>query len=142
MRTLIVSVVVLVVGAIGVYVVAGNAAGPSIQIVHPEKLMGAAAPLEVTIDTLKGELSSWEIAFEQNATVTPIAGGGKDGSVPARQPSARNTTEGDRVRVTMTLGGPEIKSGPARIRVKATRPVLFGLRVVTSEVTRDVQVRL
>ncbi len=142
MRIFIAAVVVLLLAAVGAFVVAGNAAGPSIQIVHPEKLAGAATPLEVTIDAPQGTLSSWQIAFEQNAAVTPIAGGGKDSPVAAPSSSARDVKEGDLLRVTMTLAGSEIKAGPARIRVTATRPVLFGLRHVTSEATRDIQVRL
>ena len=37
---------------------------------------------------------------------------------------------------------PELKSGPARIVVRAARPVLYGLRQAESTATRDVQVRL
>ena len=37
---------------------------------------------------------------------------------------------------------PDLQSGPARIVVKASRPVLFGLRNVSSTTTHDVTVRL
>ena len=37
---------------------------------------------------------------------------------------------------------PDLQSGPARIVVRASRPVLYGLRDVESTTTRDVQVRL
>jgi murein DD-endopeptidase MepM/ murein hydrolase activator NlpD len=37
---------------------------------------------------------------------------------------------------------PLLKSGPARIVVRASRPVLFGMRQATTETAKDVQVRL
>ncbi len=37
---------------------------------------------------------------------------------------------------------PQLQAGPARIVVRAARPVLFGLRQVESEAARDVEVRL
>ncbi len=51
----------------------------------------------------------------------------------------------DRVRVTREIGRESvggIRSGPARIVVTASRPVLFGLRDVAAETARDVEVRL
>jgi murein DD-endopeptidase MepM/ murein hydrolase activator NlpD len=53
--------------------------------------------------------------------------------------------DGDRVRITRPVGKqalPELHSGPAAVRVRATRPVLRGLRQVSSEATRQIQVRL
>ena len=37
---------------------------------------------------------------------------------------------------------PELQAGPARIVVRAARPVLYGMRQAESEATRDVEVRL
>ena len=37
---------------------------------------------------------------------------------------------------------PELRSGPAQVRVSATRPVLFGLREASATVAADVEVRL
>ncbi len=144
MRKLFLVVVVLfVVAALvlgGAYFFAGRQAGPSIQIAQPEKFVGTATPLEVVIDTPSGELSALEVRFEQNGASTPLFSLGD----PAA--SSQMAADGaDRVRVTREIGKTSvdgIKSGPARILVIATRPVLYGMRQITSEVAHDVQVRL
>jgi murein DD-endopeptidase MepM/ murein hydrolase activator NlpD len=77
--------------------------------------------------------------FEQNGAQTVLFALGSDANGTAV------TREGDRVRVRRDIGRqsiPTLKSGPARIIVTASRPVLFGLRHVEATVTRDVQVRL
>ena len=54
-------------------------------------------------------------------------------------------TDGDRVRITRPIGKktlPDLESGPATLRVSASRPVFRKLRQVSSEASRDIQVRL
>ena len=51
----------------------------------------------------------------------------------------------DRLYVMRQVGKrdiPELQPGPARIVIRAARPVLYGLRDAESEVVRDVEVRL
>ena len=63
----------------------------------------------------------------------------------ASAPADAMVTDGDRVRITRPIGKktlPELESGPATLRVSASRPVLRGLRQVSSEASRDIQVRL
>ena len=68
------------------------------------------------------------------------------GSAAPDAPVAQRATEPpDRVRVTRDIGResvPGIKSGPARIVVTASRPVLFGMRQAATETAHDVEVRL
>ena len=49
MRYLLGLLLILTLAAGGAYVVAGRTGGPSIEIAKPEKFVGAATPLEVTV---------------------------------------------------------------------------------------------
>jgi murein DD-endopeptidase MepM/ murein hydrolase activator NlpD len=121
---------------------AGRLPGPSIEIAKPEKFVGVTSPLEVTVEAPRGELTSLEIAFEQNGARTPLF---VRGSAAPDAPAAQLATDADRLRVTRDIGResvPGIRSGPARIVVTASRPVLFGMRQVAAETARDVEVRL
>jgi murein DD-endopeptidase MepM/ murein hydrolase activator NlpD len=119
------------------YYFAGSAAGPAITINQPT-VIGQGGMLDVTIDAPAAELSALNVQLEQKGRVFPLvdlASAGGDSL----------TRNGDRIRITRPIGKrtmPELESGPARIRVTASRPVLRGLRQVSSESSRDVQVRL
>ncbi len=135
MRKLLVIVVVLVLVAAGVYVAAGRAKGPEIQVVKPGQFVGVHTPLEIDVTAPGGRLASVRAEFEQGGVVTALL---PTGALPAPDASGR-------IRIPGTIGRetvPAIKSGQARLIVTATRPVLFGLRTVESTIARDVQVRL
>src|SRR5688572_12897388 len=126
----LVALILILGAALGVaYWFAGRQPGPTIQIARPEKYVGVSTPLEVTIDAPGGELTTLEIAFEQNGARVPLY---TMGSAAPDAPVAQRATEPpDRVRVTRDIGResvPGIKSGAARIVVTASRPVLFGMR--------------
>ena len=141
MRFLAALLLILVLAAGGAYVVAGRGGGPSINIAKPEKFVGVTSPLEVAVGAPGASLTAITIAFEQ---------GGKSTTIYAMD-KGQVTGEGvkldgpDTLRITRTIGKqtiPDIKSGPARIVVTASRPVLRGLRTLASTASRDVQVRL
>jgi murein DD-endopeptidase MepM/ murein hydrolase activator NlpD len=137
-RGLLALLVILLLGGAGAYLIAGRAAGPAIQILKPEKFVGAATPMEVAVTTPGGALTQLQIAVEQNGKQTPIFDMAAPGGTAPR-------VEGDRVVISREVGRqtvPDLKSGAAKIIVTATRPVLRGLRKVSSTETRDVQVRL
>ena len=137
MRKLVAIVVVLMLVFAGLYVAAGRGSGPAVQISKPARFVGASTPLEVTIDSPGGVLSSLEVAFEQNGTRTPLVTTAADASAVA--------DVADRVAVKRTIDKtavPALAAGPARIIVTASRPGLFGLRQLRSEAARDVEVRL
>ena len=86
-----------------------------------------------------GRVTSLDVSLEQNGQ-TPAAGlaGGAKG--PSSSPPAA-----DRVTVSGEIGrqtAPALKTGAATLVVHATRPVLFGLRQVSSTFRKDLQVRL
>ncbi len=141
MRTLAVVVVALGVVAGGVYVAAGRAAGPGVEIVRPARFVGASTPVEVGIEAPLAELSDLDVRFEQEGTATTILSlaDAESGAAAVREVDAA------RVRITRTMtreNVPGLRAGRGRIVVRATWPVLFGLRQVHTEIAREVEVRL
>ncbi len=127
--------VLLVAVVVGiVYYFAGRAVGPVIMI-HEPSLVGQVGTLDVTIDTPGGQLDAFTVAVEQDDQRYPVA-----------VVTESVTHEGpDRVRIRGPLGKktiPGLRSGPAKVTVSATRPVLRGLRHTSSQASRDIQVRL
>jgi murein DD-endopeptidase MepM/ murein hydrolase activator NlpD len=140
MRKLVLFVILLCLAAAGAYVYAGTLPGPVIAIESPARFVGTSTPLDVVIDAPGASVSSVAVTFEQNGVVTPIASRGNGVS------DLHITDDGpERVRVTHSIGKEtvaSIASGPARVNVTASRPVLFGLRNVETTIAHDVTVRL
>lgn len=135
MRKLLVAVVALVVIAGLVFFFAGRAAGPAITIAKPQAYVGANTPFEIDVAPPGGRLTSVTATFEQGGVATPLF---SEGAMTAADVSGR-------IHIARVIGRdnvPGLKSGPGRITITAVRPVLFGLRKVSSTVTRDVKVRL
>ncbi|HEX5107887.1 MAG TPA: M23 family metallopeptidase [Vicinamibacterales bacterium] len=135
-RFLLVLLVVAIVGAAGAWVWAGQLPGPAIEITKPEKFVGQSGALEMRVEAPGARV---EAVLEQGGQSYPIV------TVEPAPPPAAGQTAADRLFVSRPLGKstiPQLKSGPARIVVRGTKPVLFGLRQAHSEATRDVQVRL
>ncbi len=123
----------------GVFVYAGRLPGPAIEIAKPTKYVGQSTPLEVAVTAPEAKIGAISIAFEQNGKQTPLFSLASPGSAEVKQESP------EKVRIARTIDRqavPDLKSGPARIVVTATRPVLRGWRKTQTTVTRDVQVRL
>ena len=137
MRKLVAVVVVLLLVFAGLYVAAGRGSGPAVQIVRPERFVGAATPLEITIDSPSGPLSSLDVVFEQNGARTALVTGAGDAS-PVPEAAGRLAIK----RTIDKTVVPALAAGPARIIVTASRPSFFGLRQLRSESVREVQVRL
>jgi murein DD-endopeptidase MepM/ murein hydrolase activator NlpD len=135
-RVLLVVLVVGVLGFAGAWFWAGRQPGPTIDIRQPQKFVGATGSLEMSVEVPSSHV---EAVLEQ---------GGKSYSILTRdlqdQPGA-GPQSADRTQFIRPIGKraiSELQSGPARIVVRAVRPVLFGLREARSEVVRDVVVRL
>jgi murein DD-endopeptidase MepM/ murein hydrolase activator NlpD len=139
MKKLLGLVVVLAIAAGIAWVSAGSASGPRIDIASPAAAIGRSSELSVAIETPGGKLKSVEVVLEQGANRVPIVT--LTGAATSQLARAGN----DRVMLTHPLGKeqvPQLTEGKARIIVTASRPVLFGLRQVTSTATRDLAVRL
>jgi len=132
--------VLLILAALGfgvVYYYAGRADGPAIAINQPS-VIGLGGTLDVSIDAPGAELTALDVVLEQKGRVFPVLSLGT-------APAGAIVKEADRVRVTRPIGKstlPELQNGPATVKVHASRPVLRGMRQVSAEASRNVEVRL
>ena len=118
---------------------AGRAEGPRIDIQQPERFIGLVTPLDVTVESPGGRFARLDISLEQNGRSHPVFTLAQPAQDGVRQETA------DRILITRPVGKrdlPELQPGPARIVVRAARPVLYGLREAGSEMARDIDVRL
>jgi murein DD-endopeptidase MepM/ murein hydrolase activator NlpD len=139
MRNTLVVLAVLVLACGGVYVYAGRLPGPAIVITRPSHLVGAVTPVELSVTAPGGRLTALHVFFDQDGKATEL------GSLAAADAAALVHEGGDAVKVTKAISRdtvPDLKSGPAQLRVEARRPVLFGLRQASVVVVKPLQVRL
>ena len=139
-RPLLTLTLVLTLGlGAGLYVASNRAAGPTIEILQPTDFVGRSAVFQATIDAPGSRLTAVEVIIEQNEEQFLLFS-------LSRPTEAEIDQDGpDRVRITRPFdreSHPELRSGTARLRVSARRPVLFGLRETSSSVAVDVEVRL
>jgi murein DD-endopeptidase MepM/ murein hydrolase activator NlpD len=136
MWKILVALVLLGVGAIALWVNAGQAEGPAIAIEGPA-IIGQTGEIAVTVTAPNGALKTLVVNLKQGDVTTPVF------NLSAEPAGA--TITGDTVAVTRPTGKrviPDLKAGEAEVSVTAVRPVLFGLREATSTVTRPLEVRL
>ena len=139
MRKLLLFVVVLAAVAGGAWLWAGRAEGPRIDLRAPERFIGQATPLDVRVESPGGEFSRVEVTLEQGGRSHPVFTLEQPSQATVKQETA------ERIYIMRPVGKrdiPELQAGPARIVVRAARPVLYGWRQAESEATRDVEVRL
>jgi murein DD-endopeptidase MepM/ murein hydrolase activator NlpD len=113
--------------------------GPTIAIRQPERFIGQLTSLEVTVEAPGGRFNQIEIAVEQDGKALPVFALGQPSEVGLKQESA------DRIYIMRPIGKqaiPELREGAARIVVRASRPLLRGMRQAESTAAREVQVRL
>jgi murein DD-endopeptidase MepM/ murein hydrolase activator NlpD len=137
MWKVLVVLVLLGVGAAALWINAGEAEGPAIEIVGPG-VIGQTGEIALKVTAPGGELTGLAVALVQGETAMPLFD-----LTPAT--AADLTTNGDEVTLTRPAGKrvlPDLKAGEAQARVTAVRPVLFGLRQATSTETRTLEVRL
>ncbi len=141
MKYLLGLILILALAAGGAYVVAGRAGGPSIQIEKPEKFVGASTPVEVVVGAPGANLKSVKVVFDQNGKQTTLY------EMANGQPTGEGVKldGADKLRISRNVGKqevPDLKSGPAKITVTASRAVLHGIRTLQSSMSHDVTVRL
>ena len=139
-RLLLALVLVVAAGlGAGLYVGAGRAPGPAIEIVRPAALVGRSAVFEAVVEAPRAELSALDAVIEQDDAAYPLF------SLTGSEQADIEQDGPDRLRITRSFdreSHPELRAGAARVRVSATRPVLFGLGESSAEVVADVEVRL
>jgi murein DD-endopeptidase MepM/ murein hydrolase activator NlpD len=123
----------------GAWFWAGRQPGPAITIRGPEKFVGQASALDLMVEAPDGQFADVTAVVEQGGKSFPVFT-----LDPASQPKPA-ADNANRLYVSRPIGKrtiPDLTAGPARIVVSAARPVLFGRRLVSTTVTRDVEVRL
>jgi murein DD-endopeptidase MepM/ murein hydrolase activator NlpD len=137
MWKVLVLLVVLIVGGILIWVNAGKAPGPAIEITGPA-VIGRTGEVTVSVVTPKAALKRLEVVLAQDAITVPVF-------TLTQTNASELTVAGDRISITRPSGKnvvPELKQGNAEIRVTAVRPVFFGLREAAATQKRGVEVRL
>jgi len=117
---------------------AGRSAGPTITIRQPGKFVGQNSSLELMAEAPEGKFTAIDVTVEQSGKSFPVF------TLDQPQGDIRQESA-ERLYVMRPVGKralPDLQSGPARIVIKASRPVLFGLRNVSSTTIHDVTVRL
>ena len=143
MRTLLKLLVSLILLAAlvfgGAWLWAGRAEGPLVEIRQPERFIGQSSALEIMAQAPQGIFTQLDVTLEQGDRSFPVFSLNQPAQATTRQESA------ERLYVMRRVGKqtiPELRSGDARIVVRASRPVLYGIRQAASTTARDVQVRL
>lgn len=137
-RLLGILVVVAAAGAGTAWVMAGRAEGPAIEIAGPDAV-GRIGELMLTIATPGGELNTLEITLEQDDATFPVF------SLPGGDAGELVALGDDRLSFTAPIGRQRfesLKEGPARVVVRAVRPVLFGYREAEASAERAFEVQL
>ena len=123
----------------GAWFWAGRAAGPIIEIRQPDRFIGQVTSLELMVESPDGQFAQVDITLEQGDRTHPVFTLAQPAEADVRQDTA------EQIYIIRPIGKrdlPELQAGPARIVVRASRPVLYGLREAESQVTRDVDIRL
>jgi hypothetical protein len=135
-------VLIVLVALGGAWIYAGRQPGPVIDISRPAKWVGATTAVQVGVAA--PTLKSVSIVFEQNGKQTTLytiapATGSTTGQGDVKQDAPGRET------ITTTISRqtvPDLKTGPGRIVVTASAPVVRGIRTAQTTATKDVQVRL
>src|SRR5579864_4546446 len=139
MRKVLALLAVLLVACGAAYLYAGRLPGPTIAITHPDRLVGVVTPVDLSVTSPGGTLTSLHLFFDQGGKATELA------SLAAGDTAALAHDGPDTLKISKVISRdtvPGLASGPAQIRVEATRPVLFGLRQASVVVQKALQVRL
>jgi hypothetical protein len=139
MRSVLALLAVLCVACGAVYVYAGRLPGPTVLITRPGRLVGAATAVDLSVTTPGGTLTTVHLFFDQDGKTTEL------GSLAGADAAALPHDGPDTVKISKEISPvtvPGLASGPAQLRVQATRPVLFGLRQVTVVLVKPLEVRL
>ena len=139
MRKVLAVLVLLLLIAGGVWVMAGRQEGPTLTFTKPGPLIGQTGDLELRIDPHGSPLETLSVALEQDGARTPLFALPGDASTKLTQQADGKMT------LSRSIGKravPQLKQGKARFVATSSRKVLFGRRVVSSEASRDVEVKL
>ena len=124
---------------VGAWFWAGRAEGPLIELGQPERFIGQVTSLDLMVESPDGQFARVEVTLEQGDRSHPVFTLTQPTGATVRQETA------ERIYIIRPIGKqdlPDLQPGPARIVVRAARPVLYGLREAESQLARDVEIRL
>jgi len=137
MWKVLIVLLVLGAGAAALWVNAGRAEGPAIEITGPA-IVGQTGEVAVKVTAPGGELTGLTVKLVQGENATALYD-------LTPETATALTTLGDEVSFSTPAGKqvlPDLKAGEARVDVTAVRPVLFGFRQAAATATRTIEVRL
>jgi murein DD-endopeptidase MepM/ murein hydrolase activator NlpD len=121
-------VLIGIAGAGGMYYLAGREPGPAISINSPDKFVGRATPVSITIDSPTA-IADASFHVDQSGKPVTIA-------------DLKRDVAGNKATLSGTIARDGLVNGPATLTVAASRKTFYDLRTVTSSATRDLTVRL
>ena len=125
LKFLVFLVVLAAIGLGGAWVWAGRQAGPTIEIRQPGKFLGRNGSVDLMLQAPEGRFSSVNVSVEQGGKSFPVY------SLEGQSPDASKPDTAEKIFVMRPIGKqaiPDLQAGPARIVVRASRPVVYGLR--------------
>ena len=122
------------------WILSGQPDEPIIDLVRPNGFIGRNAVFEATVDFESQSLTSLDAIVEQNDSSYSLF------SLDEPPNAAEIQQESEtRIRVSRYFdrdSHPSLRSGPARVIVRASHPSMFGIREINVEATFDVEVLL
>jgi murein DD-endopeptidase MepM/ murein hydrolase activator NlpD len=121
-------ILICIAGAGVMYYMAGREPGPSITISSPDKFIGRATRVSITVDS-PSEISGATFAFAQNGKPLPVA-------------EAKQEQIDGKLVMSGVVGREGAVNGPATLTVEAARKTFYGLRTASSTESRELTIRL
>lgn len=123
----------------GSYIAAGRTTPPSLTIEQPTGPVGSAGTLQFTAGAARTVFAGIDARLEQNGKSFPLY------SLVAPGNATVKHLDAEHLQVTVPIGKgaiPELQQGAAKVVIVATRTSFLRLRDVTTEASKDIQVRL
>ena len=125
----------ILIAAASIFYIARRETPPVVAIEQPQRLVGQTGTLTVTAETPGAKFKDLTITVEQNGQTTPLFSLDSTAPVPT----------GNTIRVSRPFGKqsvPQLRAGPGKVVVSATRKSFLNLRTLNTTVTKDIEVRL
>ena len=123
----------------GSYVAAGRTTPPTLTIEQPTGPVGSGGTLQFTAGAARTVFARVEARLEQNGKTFPLFNLAAPGDATVKHLDA------DHLQITVPIGKaaiPELQQGSAKVVIVATRTSFLRLRDVTTEASKEFQVRL
>src|SRR5262245_1308936 len=126
-RALLILVVLGLLGGGAAHSLAGSQPGPSIDLRSPDKFVGQTSPLEFFVEAPGGKFTRVDATLEQDGKATSVFS-----MDPAAQPAGEvKQASADRLWIVRQIGKqaiPDLKAGPVKLTIVATRHDPYGRR--------------